>query len=152
MTLRLVVLRDVQGVVHIIPNGTITTVSNLTRGWSRAVVDVSVAYDTELDRALEVIRDELAAFTADPAWKTRFDGPSEVAGVQSLSDNGIVIRTLIRTIPGAQWETAREFHRRLKNRLDAENIEIPYPQRTVHVRHHGAGRDADAAAALGGSQ
>jgi len=152
MTLRLVLLRDVQGIVHIIPNGSITTVSNLTRGWSRAVVDVSVAYDTNLDRALEVIRDELTRFTSDPGWKARLDGPSEVAGVQSLSDNGIVIRTLIRTIPGGQWEAAREFYRRLKNRLDREGIEIPYPQRTVHVRQHGAMRDADStAAALEGS-
>ena len=75
-------------------------------------------------------------FQSDPVWKSRFAGDSDVQGVEELGELGVVIRTLLRTVPGAQWEVAREFRRRIKNRLDAEKIEIPFPQRTVHVRHH----------------
>ncbi len=134
MTLRMVVLRDAQGTVHMIPNGQITTVSNMTRQWSRAVIDVGVGYGTNVDRALEVFRSEAEAFAADPAWHGRFDGEPEVAGVDGLGDSAITIRTLLRTVPGQQWAVGREFRRRIKNRLDREGIEIPYPQRTVHVR------------------
>jgi small conductance mechanosensitive channel len=138
MTLRMTALRDLRGVVHVIPNGQITTLSNLTRSWSRAVVEVGIGYSTDLDRALVVFRDELSRFQADPAWKSRLEGSSEVLGVEQLGEHGVVIRTVLRTAPGAQWEVAREFRRRIKNRLDTEEIEIPFPQRTVHVRHHGA--------------
>jgi moderate conductance mechanosensitive channel len=132
MTMRVTMLRDLGGVLHVVPNGQITTVSNLTRSWSRAVVEVGVGYGTDLDRALTVLRDELAAFQADPAWKSRLEGVSEVLGVEQLADHGVVIRTVLRTAPGAQWEVAREFRRRIKNRLDAEKIEIHYPERRYH--------------------
>lgn len=140
MTLRVVMLRDLRGVLHVVPNGQITTVSNLTRTWSRAVVDVGVDYHTDLDRALTVLRDELTGFQADPAWQARFEGESGVLGTEQLGEHAVVLRTLLRTVPGAQWEVAREFRRRLKNRLDLEHIEIPFPQRTVHVRHSDASR------------
>lgn len=144
MTLRVAVLRDVRGVLHVIPNGQITTVSNLTRSWSRAVVEVGVGYATDVDRAIDVFKDELGRFRDDPAWTARFAGDSEVLGVEDLGEHSVVIRSLLRTVPGAQWEVAREFRRRIKNRLDAEGIEMPYPQRTVHVRHHGVEGDVPA--------
>jgi small conductance mechanosensitive channel len=134
MTLRVVTLRDLRGVVHIIPNGQLDTVSNLTRSWSRAVVDIGVAYEANVDRALEIFRDEAQRFWEDPAWQPRLLGAPDVAGVDELADSGVVLRTLIRTAPGEQWGAAREFRRRMKNRLDEEGIEIPFPQRTVHVR------------------
>ncbi len=134
MTLRVVVLRDVEGVVHFVPNGQITTVSNKTRLWSRVVLDVGVAYDTDIDHALEVLRDEAAAFFADGGWKPKLDEAPEVAGVQGLDDSAVTLRTMLRTQPGFQWEVAREFRRRVKNRFDREGIEIPFPQRTVHLR------------------
>ncbi len=134
MNLRIVQLRDLEGVLHTIPNGDIGVVSNMTRAWSRAVVDIGVAYGTPVDRALKVFEDEAARFAADPAWVGYFDGPPEVQGIQDLGDSAVVIRTRIRTVPGEQWAAAREFRRRLKNRLDREGIEIPFPQRTVHVR------------------
>jgi small conductance mechanosensitive channel len=137
MTLRVVMLRDLEGVLHIIPNGQITTVSNKTRGWSRAVLDIGVAYETKVDHAIEVLTDEAARFGEDVAWKVRLDGPPEVVGVASLADSAVHIRVMLRTQPGLQWEVGREFMRRAKNRLDQEGIEIPFPQRTVHVRHHG---------------
>ncbi len=137
MTLRITALRDLEGTLHIIPNGQITSVSNKTRGWSRSVVDVTIAYDADLDHAIAIIRDELDRLSKDAEWSWKLDGAPEVAGVNQLGDNAVAIRALLRTVPGMQWEVGREFRRRIKNRLDAENIEIPFPQRTVHVRHHG---------------
>jgi small conductance mechanosensitive channel len=134
MTMRVVQLRDVEGILHFIPNGTITVVSNKTRGWSRAVIDVGVAYDTDVDRAIQIIKAEGHAFGEEATWKHRLDGPVEVLGVERLDDNGVVLRTLIRTVPGSQWEAGREFRRRIKNRLEREGIEIPFPQRVMHVR------------------
>ncbi len=134
MTLRMVVLRDIEGALHMIPNGHITTVSNLTRRWSRAVIDVGIDYGTNLDTALEVFRDEARRFATDGEWRTRFDGEPEVVGVQGLEESAVTIRTLLRTQPGQQFAVGREFRRRIKNRLDREGIEIPLPQRTIHLR------------------
>lgn len=134
ITLRLVTLRDLRGVVHMIPNGQLTTVSNLTRSWSRAVVDIGVSYEASVDRALEVFREEAQRLWEDTAWRPKMLGAPEVVGVDELGDSGVILRTLLRTTPGKQWECAREFRRRIKNRLDREGIEIPFPQRTVHLR------------------
>lgn len=150
MTLRVVVLRDLEGVRHVIPNSEIRVVSNRTRGWARAVVDVGVAYGTDVDRALAVVRDEVAGFAADPAWHQKFDGAPDVVGVESLADSAVLIRVLLRTQPGNQWEVGREFRRRVKKRLDAEGIEIPFPQRKVHVQVEGGEIRADTAAAVAG--
>lgn len=125
----------------------------MTRGWSRAVIDVGVAYDVDVDHALDVLRDEAARFSADPSWKGRLEGPVDVPGVESLADSAVVIRLLARTHPGSQWDVARELRRRLKNRLDAEGLEIPFPQRKVHVKVEGATAPVgtvEAAAAGGG--
>jgi small-conductance mechanosensitive channel len=150
MTLRVVQLRDGEGVMHVVPNSEIKVVSNKTRGWSRAVIDVGVPYDENVDRALEVLRDEAAQFSTDKAWGSQLDGPVEVLGVESLSDSAVVLRTMIRTQPGSQWAVAREFRRRIKNRFDRESLEIPFPQRRVHVRVEGGpGSDPIAQAAAG---
>jgi small conductance mechanosensitive channel len=152
MTMRVVVLRDLQGVMHVIPNSEIKVVSNKTRGWSRAVIDVGVAYGEDVNRALSVVRDEAAQFSTDRDWAIQLDGPVEVPGVEALGDSSIVIRTMIRTQPGSQWNAAREFRRRLKVRFDREGIEIPFPQRTVHIRTDDAATDSQlrAAGAAGG--
>jgi small-conductance mechanosensitive channel len=150
MTLRVVQLRDGEGIMHVVPNSEIKVVSNKTRGWSRAVIDVGVPYDENVDRALEVLRDEAAQFSTDKAWGSQLDGPVEVLGVESLSDSAVVLRTMIRTQPGSQWGVAREFRRRIKNRFDRESVEIPFPQRRVHVRVEGGpGSDPIAHAAAG---
>jgi small conductance mechanosensitive channel len=134
MTLRVIMLRDFHGVLHTIPNGQVTTVSNLTRGYSRSVVDVGVAYHADVDRALAVFADEARLMVADERWKATIGAPPEVMGVNDLADSAVVIRTRFLTTAGDQWAVAREFRRRIKNRLDREGIEIPFPQRTVHLR------------------
>jgi len=149
MSLRVVILRDLKGVMHVIPNSEIKVVSNMTRGWSRAVVDVGVAYAEDVDRALSVVRDEAAQFSTDRVWGGQLDGPVEVPGVEQLGESAVVIRTLLRTQPGSQWNVAREFRRRIKNRFDREGIEIPYPQRRVHVRVEGSASADDVASAAG---
>ena len=123
MTLRVVMLRDVRGVLHVIPNGQIATVSNLTRSWSRALVEVGLSYSADLDEALEVFRDEIERLRRDLPWKSRLEGAADV-GVEELSQQAVVVRAMLRTVPGAQWDVAREFRRRIKNRLDAEGIPI----------------------------
>jgi small conductance mechanosensitive channel len=134
MTMRVVQLRDVEGILHTIPNGEISVVSNKTRAWSRAVVDIGVSYDVEVDRAIEVFRDEARRFAEDSAWRGRLETAPEVLGVQELAENGMVIRTFVRTKPGQQWDAGREFRRRMKNRLDKEGIDIPYQQRVMHIK------------------
>ncbi|WP_117238572.1 mechanosensitive ion channel family protein [Thermus sediminis] len=130
--LRITVLRDLEGRVHFLPNSEVRQVTVLTQEWSRAVVDVSVAYKEDLDRVLEVFRDEAARFHEDPEWQARFNASPEVLGVQHLADSGVVIRVLFNTKPAEQWAVAREFRRRIKNRLDREGIEIPYPHQKLY--------------------
>ncbi|WP_114313542.1 mechanosensitive ion channel family protein [Thermus caldifontis] len=130
--LRVTVLRDLEGRVHFIPNSEVRQVTVLTQEWSRAVVDVGVAYKEDLDRVLAVFQDEVARFHQDPAWQDRFTEPPEVLGVQNLDQSAVVIRVLFSTKPGEQWAVAREFRRRIKNRLDREGIEIPYPHQKLY--------------------
>jgi len=130
--LRITVLRDLEGRVHFIPNSTIQQVTVMSRDWARAVVDVSVAYETPIDKALEVVRSEAEAFYHDPEWRDRFtDQPPETLGIQQLAESGILIRVLFNTKPKEQWAVGREFRRRIKLRLDAEGIAIPYPTRRI---------------------
>jgi moderate conductance mechanosensitive channel len=142
MTIRVVVLRDLEGVMHVVPNGEIKVVSNRTRGWARAVVDVSIPYRENVDRCLTVVRDEAAEFSVDPQWRIQLDGPVEVLGVESLGDSAVILRTLVKTQPGSQWTCGREWRRRLKLRFDREGIEIPYPQRDVHLMVKGGEGEA----------
>ncbi len=139
VTLRRTVLRDLDGVVHSISNGEIMISSNMTRGWSRVNLNVSVAYDQDLDRAraiLDHVGEELAA---DPEWSGLIIEAPRVLRVDAFEESGIALKILAKTKPVKQWEVAGELRRRIKAAFDAEGIEIPYPHRTVVVR-----RDEDA--------
>lgn len=133
MSLRVVRLRDVQGVLHVVPNGQIGVVSNSTRGWGGIVIDVGVPYETEIDRTLAVVRDEAERFAADPDWAARLEGAPLVPGVESFADSAVMLRVLLRTVAGEQWGAAREFRRRLLRRFGREGIPFPFPHRTVQV-------------------
>ena len=132
-TMRVVMLRDVHGVLHVIPNGSITGVSNMTRGWSRSVLDIGVGYKEDVDRVIHVMRDIGHEFWDDPEWRTKLKDEPAVWGVEALADNSVNIRIIANTKPGKQWEVSREIRRRVKNRFDKEGIEIPFPQRTLHL-------------------
>ena len=132
MTLRVVVLRDVHGVVHVIPNGEITMVSNLTRSWSRAVLDVGVAYKEDADHVMDVMREVGATLWDDPEWRPLLTEEITVPGIESFGDSAVNIRMMATTVPLKQWDVARELRRRLKRRFDAEGIEIPFPHRTFY--------------------
>ena len=130
--LRLTVLRDLEGKAHFIPNSQIQQVTVFTQEWSRAVVDVGVAYKEDVDRVLAIFRDEAERFFQDPEWQDKLTNPPEVLGVENLADSAVVIRTLFGTKPAQQWAVAREFRRRIKKRLDQEGVEIPFPHRTLY--------------------
>jgi small conductance mechanosensitive channel len=116
------------------------------------VVDITVPNTEDVDRILEVVRNEAEQFSKDPVWTLQLDGPIEVLGVEELRDNAVVIRTLLKTQPGSQWSVAREFRRRLRKRFERETVESPYQQRRVHVTVKGAAGEAgDAIQAAGAS-
>ncbi|HUF32002.1 MAG TPA: mechanosensitive ion channel family protein [Acidimicrobiales bacterium] len=134
VTLRITRIRDVEGTVWHVPNGEIHRVANFSQEWSRALLDIEVAYDTDLGRAEAVIKR-----VADEVWRSdRFPGSileePEVWGVQTLGADGIVIRLVVKTKPADQWKVLRALRREIKDAFDAEGIEIPFPQRTVWVR------------------
>lgn len=132
VTLRTTMLRDAEGVLHIIPNGEIKMVSNLTKTWSRAVVDVGVAYREDIDRVIAVLRDVGNQFQHEDQWSPLLLDPPEVLGIQALGESSVVLRMQVRTLPLKQWEVARELRRRIKKRFDADGIEIPFPQVTMN--------------------
>jgi moderate conductance mechanosensitive channel len=132
ITLRTTVLRDIEGAVHIVPNGEITTVTNMNKAWSRAVLHVGVAYREDVDRVLEVLRDLLRDFHADPEWGPLLLEEPVVPGVESFADSAVVIRLMAKTLPLKQWDVARELRRRIKNRFAQEGIEIPFPHVTFY--------------------
>ena len=135
VSLRTTRLRDVNGVVWHIPNGAIARVGNMTQEWSRMLVDVDVAYETDVDRALELLADVVARFEEREDVRERLFGePMEVVGVQALGDSGITIRIIGKTQPGQHWALGRLFRQVVKRELEAAGIEIPYPQRTVWHR------------------
>jgi moderate conductance mechanosensitive channel len=132
ITLRTTVLRDIEGAVHIVPNGEITRVTNMTKAWSRALLHIAVAYKEDVDRVIDVLRDLLGEFHADPEWAALLLEEPVVPGVESFSDSSVVIRVMAKTLPLKQWDVARELRRRIKKRFDQEGIEIPFPHVTFY--------------------
>ncbi len=132
MTLRYVQLRDYDGNVHFIPNGNIGPVTNKTRGFAHAVIDVGVAYHENVDAALAVMRDVGDALHADPAWQARILEPVEIVGVENWADSAVILRCRFKVAPIEQWSVRREYLRRLKHAFDAAGIEIPFPHLTLY--------------------
>jgi len=131
VSLRTTRLRSVDGTLWHVPNGEIRRVGNKSQHWSRALIDIEVAYDTDLDHAEAVIAsvaDEIARGDADVIEQP------EVWGVEQLGASGIVIRLVVKTRPSEQFRVSRELRRRIKAAFDAEGIEIPFPQQTVWHR------------------
>jgi small conductance mechanosensitive channel len=136
VTLRYVQLRDYDGRVHFVPNGQITTVINLTRGYAQAVIDVGVAYREDTDAVVAVMREVARAMRADEAFGARILDDLEIAGVDRWADSAVMIRCRFKCQAGEQWAVRREYLRRLKRAFDLAGIEIPFPHVTVYAGQH----------------
>jgi moderate conductance mechanosensitive channel len=129
---RTLVLRDLAGVVHVFPNGTINTLSNMTHEWSAYVFDIGVAYKEDTDRVVAVLERVLGEMQADETFGPLILEAPEIMGVDKLADSAVVIKGRIKTPPIRQWMVGREFLRRVKRAFDEEGIEIPFPHQTVY--------------------
>ena len=132
ITLRKTVLRDLDGIVHHVPNGEIRTASNYTRHFARVNLDVPVAYGTDLDHAISVINRVGKELAEDEKWRKVIKSPPQVLRVNNLGDSGIDIKILGDVKPMEQWAVMGELRLRIKKTFDAEGIEIPWPHTKVY--------------------
>ena len=134
ITLRSTQLRGLNGDLITVPNGEVRIVANQTRDWSRALVDLGVAYEADLDRALSVLEESVAAFAADTTSGAFLIDPPQVLGPLALGDSAVTMRVLVKTQPGKQWEVARDLRRFLLAACEREEIDLPYPRQEVWIR------------------
>jgi small conductance mechanosensitive channel len=129
---RTLVLRDLSGVVHVFPNGAITTLANMTHDWSAYVFDIGVAYKEDVDRVMALMKEVGAELRADEGFGPLMVEDIEIFGVDAFADSAVTIKGRLRTKPIKQWDVGREFRRRLKHAFDREGIEIPFPHRSIY--------------------
>jgi small conductance mechanosensitive channel len=127
VNLRTTVLRDIDGSTHIIPNSAITVVTNATRDWARALLDVGVAYKEDIDRCLAVMREVGTEMERDPVFSKKVIGSFEYPGVQEFGASAVILRMVVKTLPQDGATVLRELRRRVKRAFDKAGIEIPYP-------------------------
>jgi small conductance mechanosensitive channel len=130
--LRSIVLRDLAGSIHVIPNGNINTVKNMTHLYSYYVFDIRVAYRENVDEVMAALHNIARELQDDPAFAGDILEPLEMLGVDQFTDSAVIIKCRIKTKPIQQWRIGREMNRRIKNTFDAKNIEIPFPHRTIY--------------------
>lgn len=133
ISFRTITLRDLTGTVHIFPNGTITTLSNMTKEFSYYLLDIGVAYKEDTDRVTAVIKEVGKELQEDPELGPNILEPIEVLGVDQFGDSAVVIKARLKTLPIKQWMVGREYRRRLKKAFDEKGIEIPFPHRTLYM-------------------
>lgn len=131
MDLRRTVLRCLDGSVIVIPNGEVRVVTNLTKEWSRVVMDVGISYDADIDKAIEVLRSVGTELCADEEIGKLVADTPEVLGVEALGEYQVTLRMLVKTLPLQQWKVARALRARIKKAFDREGISIPYPHRVT---------------------
>ena len=131
MNLRITQLRDAEGRLITVPNSEIQTVANLSSRWSRADLNIPVAYHTDIDQALQLIKSVAADMDQDPKWQEPILEAPQVLGIDSFGDRGLIVRVWIKTQPLKQWDVAREFRRRLKITFDKAGLGIPVPQQAI---------------------
>ncbi len=133
VTLRHIRMRDYDGHVHFIPNGIVTTVTNMSRGFAYAVIDIGVAYRENMDEVMELMRQVGAGIREDEVFSSKILEPMEMAGVDRWDDSAVILRCRFKVLPLEQWGIRREYLRRLKQDFDRHGIEIPYPHLTVYA-------------------
>jgi small conductance mechanosensitive channel len=129
ISFRTIVLRDEAAVVHVFPNGAITTLSNMTKDWSAYVINVNVAYKEDPDRVVDVMRRVAEEMYAEPKYRSAMLEPIEIFGVDGFTESAVTIKARLKTQPLQQFTIGREYRRRLKKAFDAEGIEMPLSQR-----------------------
>lgn len=132
MTLRYIRMRDYDGNVHFIPNGVITTVTNMSREYAFSVIDVGVAYREDVDEVMAIMHEVAADLRRDEVFGPKIVDEFEMAGVDKWADSAVVIRCRFKVLPLEQWNIRREFLRRLKQVFDRKGVEIPFPHLTVY--------------------
>jgi moderate conductance mechanosensitive channel len=133
ISFRTITLRDQSGTVHIFPNGTVTTLSNMTKDWSAYVMDIGVAYKEDTDHVAAVMKEVSKNLQEDPEIGPNILEPIEILGVDQFGDSAVVIKARLKTFPIKQWMVGREYRRRLKKAFDEKGIEIPFPHRTLYM-------------------
>lgn len=131
INLRITQLRDAEGRLITVPNSAVDIVANRSSQWSRADINIPVAYQSDVDRAIAVVHQVAEGMTQDPQWQEQIWEFPNVLGVDRFSDRGIMIRVWIKTEPLKQWDVAREFRRRVKIALDMAGVSIPVPQQQI---------------------
>lgn len=141
-SLRRTTLRDLDGTVHTVPNGSIVVASNMTRGWARVNLDISVAYDTDIDRASAIIDEVGRSLTEDPEWRDRVIEAPSVMRVNALGDSAVDLKVLGQVRPAEQWAVTGELRKRILAAFAEAGIEIPFPHRVMVTREPGSGTPA----------
>ncbi|MEQ8371366.1 MAG: mechanosensitive ion channel, partial [Alphaproteobacteria bacterium] len=140
ISIRTVRLRDLQGIVHIVPFGEVTTVKNYTREYAYAFMEVGVAYRENTDHVIEVLKEVAEDLRQDPEHGPNILEPLEVMGVDRFDDSAVIIRVRFKAVAMTQWGIRREYNRRMKLRFDRDGIEIPFPHQTLYFGEDRAGR------------
>lgn len=133
ITFRTITLRDLSGTVHIFPNGTVTTLANMTKEWSAYVMEIGVAYKEDTDHVVTVMKKVADELKQDTKLGSKMIEPIEIMGVDAFGESEVVIKARLKTLPIEQWAVGREYRRRLKKAFDEEKIEIPFPHRTLYM-------------------
>ncbi|MCA9452347.1 MAG: mechanosensitive ion channel family protein [Nitrospiraceae bacterium] len=133
ISFRTITLRDLSGTVHIFPNGTVTTLANMSKDWSYYVMNIGVAYKEDTDRVSSVMKEVGRDLQADPEIGPNILEPIEILGVDDFGESEVVIKARLKTLPIKQWMVGREYRRRLKKAFDQQRIEIPFPHRTLYM-------------------
>ena len=130
--LRTVTLRDLSGNVHVVPNGVIDKVKNMTKVYAFYLFEVGIAYREDVDEVMAVLRDIAEELRRDPQFAEDILEPLEMLGVDQFADSAVIIKCRIKTRPIKQWRVGREMNRRIKKTFDAKGIEIPFPHQTIY--------------------
>jgi small-conductance mechanosensitive channel len=133
INLRVTVLRDLEGRVHVVPNGEIGVVTNMTKEYSQALVEIGVAYKEDVDQVIAVLNQVAEGMRNDDGFREFILDPLEVLGLDSFGDSSVNIKVRLRTLPAKQWSVAREFRKRVKKDFDEKGIEIPFPHCTLYI-------------------
>lgn len=132
VTLRHIKMRDYDGNVHYVPNGIITTVTNMSRGFAHSVIDIGVAYRENVDEVMQIMREVGEDMRTDEEFQFKILDNLEMAGIDKLGDSAVTIRCRFKVKALEQWTVRREFFKRIKEQFDKRGIEIPYPHLTVY--------------------